>query len=500
MLCYILFENEREDEKLKKLTVLLILSLSASLGYTETNFANDKDDYIEILEAYIRSDSANLNNLIQTFLEDYPDSQYIDEVTEISNQFAVTKQSVTLALPDSVREKKSKNALFYYWVMNISQITGAMNMYPSALDLTDPEIYAVFNLVGIGAGVATSLMTTQSFQMNWGRALAIDLYAEMVTMHASALYLSLFTPDRMAEYQLYEDHLTADQIAGPVPINSFFPNTFAQDDFNQWSLAIIPTAMLAGRYAGIFSTSGEELSVDRYSLLTGGFHWATIISLLAIGEIDRRGIFSLFPNPHAPLIATLIGDGAVFLLGKYGDKLDWSAKKIWLTSLSGAVTTAIAPLIAFTSTHSWDSGHVGIYGMLYAISGLTLGHFATEDSSAGALAQISGYVWGAFITESFFSEINVDFSLKWLLAPVAGNVASYLIYKNFGQMKWTTGHTLLVDLGGVIGMIVGASIQSIISGAWIDDHYPVYNALWTIAGLASFALFTRNMPDRKSLV
>lgn len=495
------------------ITILLIIFCSLNL-YSETtnnlsgtstvqavdeNITNINlyQDYIEILEAYIQNNYQDVLSLTEIFLDQYPNTEYQYELKKLTNKITnfmdQSPQTLKIELPGSEIEEKSRNSLFYYWARNLIEITGAMNLYPVAFQVDNAETFAAVNLLGIGASVATSLLSTKGFEMSWGRVLAIDFYSTIVAFHTEALLRSFLYPNQSDAYNTYLQNLSSGINAVKPPISSFFPNALNNEDYLKTTFLSLATATLAARYTGIITTANREPSLRRYSLLMNGYTWATLLSMFTISEIDGRGVTDYFPNAHNLLFSGLIGDAAIWAIDKFRDRIDWSVKKIWLTSLSGGIVGGLGPVAASTG-NEWDLEHMNLYAIIYSLSGLTMGYFATENSTESALFQISGYTWASMLSISFLSEVELDFNLPWMVGPAIGNIASYFSYKHFDKLNWTTGHTLLVNLGGAIGMLMGVSVDTLVSSQWISDHYPVYNAIWTIAGLASFTFFTRNMP------
>lgn len=246
-----------------------------------------------------------------------------------------------------------------YWTFNVAYHGSALAAAPLLFEADNVATYATFGLIGIGGGIAGSILTTRTAAMPEGRDLAIEFFTGAAGANLVSLAGALFTPRSS-----YSD------------AQSLFPDLVNDLDFAKVMTGTAIAGVLASRYLSIVMTEGKTLSKGEYTLLINGYLWASGLTALLLLEAD-------FTSPYTGLISALVSDASAFILYSFYEDLRWTSTRAWFVSLGGVVGASVAGLSTLiiegvSSGTPWVLEHFPLYVSLWSVAGIAAGTFLTR--------------------------------------------------------------------------------------------------------------------------
>lgn len=452
-----------------------------------------------MLEKYMYSQYLEAYDLCQNLINKAPDKDWEQKLLKMKFIIQGRLEDVPPLKPEEKAKKQYDEGLIYYWVKNLIYITGATQTLPLILDVyTDAKWYAGLSLVGLGGGIATSIISMRHSSMTWGRALAIDFATSWTALNTEAILQALFYPDQTQAYAYY----SASDPGIPPLVKSVFPSAFDLSGYTRFNLAVVDVLSLTARFLAIPYTRDKTLSPGRYSTLISSMAWTTWFSSVLFSELESRPLFGVIPNPYNLLVSTLVGDTAVILLDHYYDRLNWTPRRVWLSDILGGVTGGIGAIVGAIEDWSNYNGSIGLVSAWWSVSGILLGmNLFDERESLGKTALLlNAYAWtttmSAFLLgEGLKSTQTNTFPFYAFLSPALGNTAVSLLNHFYPQLHWSSTRSWLISLSGVLGIITGGLVSTIMDSPWVNQHPLVYSSLWGVAGLSLGTLLTGRMPE-----
>lgn len=473
-------------------TAFFCTPLYSQSGYLQETLAGEFDaQYRIMLEHFFYSRYLEAYDLCLELIEKAPDAAWQQKLLSMKFIIRDRMEDVPPLLPDGKKKKEYDEGLIYFWIKNLIYLTGASQTIPIILDIDyDSKIAAGMTLLGLGTGVATSILSMRHSSMTWGRALAIDFATIWTGMNTEALIRALFFPAP-----------EPGMLPGDPVVYSLFPRVLDSYSYLNVTLAAVDVLSLTARYLAIAYTRDRNFSPGRYSLLLSAFGWTSWYTSVLFSLAEGRERFSWNPNPFNLLTSILVADGAVILLDRFYDRLNWNSRRLLLSDILGAVTLGTGTLIGLLD--SWTSSgdnNRALLSVWWSASGLLLGMnlFDPAESLGKTVLLLNSYAWTTTLSALLLSQAGSthgwQFSLYAFAAPALGNVSVSLLNHYYPQLNWSSTRSWLISLSGVVGLVTGILSATFLDNPWIGEHYRGYLAVWSAAGLGLGTVFTRKMP------
>ncbi|HEX7842790.1 MAG TPA: tetratricopeptide repeat protein [Kofleriaceae bacterium] len=196
--------------------------------------------------------------------------------------------------------------------------------------------------------------------------------------------------------------------------------------------------------------------------------------------------------------------GSLFLLP--GD-LPLGTSNLTVTSTAGGAVLGAGASLLFSGRPEVNYPVAGAVAVLAGTAGYVVGD-RTRISVGDAALINSGVVWGSVAGTLFAISFNPDHVVAGGLVLSGlgmGTVGGLLLQGNFSI---TRTHAVLIDVGGVIGIIGGLAAESLVYGqtaqasnGMVDSHAQEHVANYALGGMAvgllAAGVLTRNLDDPK---